>query len=184
MILIDNDDSFTYNLVHAFQVLGQSVEVVRSRTLSVKELFQKAPDLLVVGPGPGKPRDAGISKAVIAESDIPLLGVCLGHQAIGEVFGAKVGRANQPMHGKLSLIHHKGEGIFKGLPSPFPATRYHSLVITELSSELEITAWTEEGEVMGVAHRSRPLYGVQFHPESITTQEGMRLLTNFCERKD
>ena len=184
--MIDNYDSFTYNLVQYLSELGAAVEVVRNDATTAKALLLGRPHGVVISPGPGEPRDAGISLDVVracAEERVPLLGVCLGHQSIGEAFGGRIVRARQVMHGKLSKIEHTGVGVFRGLPSPFEATRYHSLVIDESSCPevLEITARTADREIMGVRHRELPIEGVQFHPESIMTGEGMNLLRNFLE---
>lgn len=184
MILIDNYDSFTYNLVHLLHTLGQEVEVIRNNVLSAEEVLRKQPRRLIIGPGPGIPSKAGISKALIVKTPVPLLGICLGHQAVGEVFGGCVVRATRVMHGKTSLIYHHGQDLFCGLPPCFEATRYHSLIVEELPEELEITAWTQEGEVMGLRHRSKPIFGVQFHPESISTSYGEKILENFCRFKN
>lgn len=181
MILIDNYDSFTYNVVQALQVLGQEIEVIRNDALSVKEVLEKRPRMIVIGPGPGTPSRAGISKELIKKTPVPLLGICLGHQAIGEVFGARVVRAQRAMHGKTSWIHHRGCALFQGVPLPFEAARYHSLILEELPDELEREAWTEEGEIMGLRHKTRPIFGMQFHPESIATRSGLALLKNFVE---
>ncbi|MGE5598522.1 MAG: anthranilate synthase component II [Bacteroidota bacterium] len=180
--LIDNYDSFVYNLAQYFGELGAPVEVYRHDALSVEELAARRPSHLVISPGPGYPRDAGISLAAIAHfaGRIPILGVCLGHQCIGEAFGGRV-IPHRPVHGKTSSIRHRGEGILAGLPDPFSAARYHSLVVEAASmpAELAVTATTEPGLVMAVAHRSMPIYGVQFHPESILTECGRDLLRNF-----
>jgi anthranilate synthase component 2 len=184
ILVIDNYDSFTYNLVQILSTLDENVRVVRNDALTVDAVFAAKPDRLVVSPGPGRPEDAGISCELIRRNEtIPLLGVCLGHQALGAVFGGTVSRAPVLMHGKTSEIAHDGTGLFAGLPSPFTATRYHSLIVERDSvpTELRITATTEDGLVMGLAHRTRPLHGVQFHPESILTPEGERLLKNFVE---
>jgi anthranilate synthase/aminodeoxychorismate synthase-like glutamine amidotransferase len=184
--MIDNYDSFTYNLVQYFGELGETVRVVRNDEVSVEEIASLRPDRIVVSPGPCTPNEAGISLDVIRgfKGRIPILGVCLGHQAIGQAFGGRVVHAKTLMHGKVSGIHHRGEGVFAGLPSPYNATRYHSLAIEREScpAELEITAWTEDGEIMGVRHRSLPVEGVQFHPESILTEHGHALLRNFLAR--
>jgi anthranilate synthase/aminodeoxychorismate synthase-like glutamine amidotransferase len=180
--VIDNYDSFTYNLVQHLGELGAEVRVFRNDTVSVQELAALAPSHVVISPGPGTPDDAGISQHVIREmgSRQPILGVCLGHQCIGQVFGGRVVRAPRLMHGKTSLVHHDGEYLFAGLPVPFEATRYHSLIVEEpLPELLERTAVTEEGELMGLRHRELPIFGVQFHPESILTPDGKRLLRNF-----
>ena len=152
---------------------------MRNDALTTEQLLAKNPKALIIGPGPGTPSAAGITKEIILQANVPILGICLGHQAIGEVFGARLERAPTIMHGKVSPIYHQNDTIFFELPNPFEATRYHSLIIKNLPDILSVSAWTEEGEVMGVAHRERPLYGVQFHPESICTQHGLRLLKNF-----
>ena len=184
ILVLDNYDSFTFNLVQILAAFGRDVEVVRNDALTVDEILAKRPDRIVVSPGPGRPEDAGVSCALIARNtDVPLLGVCLGHQALGAVFGGRVSRAPTLMHGKTSEISHDGRGLFAGLPSPFTATRYHSLVVDRDSvpEVLRVTATTADGIVMGLAHRTRPLAGVQFHPESILTTEGEKLLKNFVE---
>jgi len=181
--MIDNYDSFTYNLVQYFGELGIETKVVRNDEVSVEDIAEMAPSYIVISPGPGRPKDAGISKAVIETfyKKIPILGVCLGHQCIAEVFGGKIGHAPVLMHGKTSEVTHDSDGVFKGLPSPFIATRYHSLVIEPgtMSDELQVTSQTEDGVIMGVRHREFPLVGVQFHPESILTEHGRELLKNF-----
>ena len=181
--LIDNYDSFTYNLVHYLGELGSQVEVVRNDAISVKKLLVNKPKALVLSPGPCTPNEAGITLELIEKAplDMPILGVCLGHQSIGQAFGGKVIRAPQLMHGKMSKITHKGEGIFNKLPSPFIATRYHSLIIERASLPdcLHITAKTKDGLIMGFEHVERPIYGVQFHPESIASEHGHQLLANF-----
>ncbi len=182
--MIDNYDSFTYNLVQYLGELGAEVEVVRHDAESVDSLMERAPDGVVVSPGPGEPSDAGVSIEVVkrfSESGTPVFGVCLGHQAIGVAFGGNIVRAKSIMHGKTSEIEHEELGVFAGLPRPFEATRYHSLVIEPESCPevLEVTARTADGEIMGVRHRERPVEGVQFHPESILTQVGKQLLGNF-----
>jgi anthranilate synthase component 2 len=188
LLMIDNYDSFTYNLVHYFAELGQEVKVVRNDALSVAEVGALNADYIVLSPGPCTPNEAGICLSVLEQlaGKVPVFGVCLGHQSIGQAFGGKVVRAKTIMHGKTSMIYHKGEGAFKGLPSPFEATRYHSLVVEQdsLPDCLEITAWTqnEDGsldEIMGLRHKTLPVEGVQFHPESILTQHGHDLLGNF-----
>jgi anthranilate synthase component 2 len=183
LLMIDNYDSFTYNLVQYLGELGADVDVRRNDAVTLDEIATLAPDGLVVSPGPCTPREAGVSVPAIERfaGTIPILGVCLGHQAIGAAFGGDVVRASRIMHGKTSPIHHAGAGVFRGLPDPFDATRYHSLVIepSTLPAVLERTAWTAEGEIMGVRHRTLPVEGVQFHPESILTLEGKRLLANF-----
>lgn len=188
--MIDNYDSFTYNLVQYFGELGVEVEVRRNDEVDLATVERMAPSRIVVSPGPGTPEEAGISMDLIRRlgGRIPLLGVCLGHQCIGQVFGGRIARARVLMHGKTSMIHHSGAGVFRDLPSPFEATRYHSLVIAPDSVPdcLEVTAWTvdEHGkpdEIMGVRHRELAVEGVQFHPESILTQHGHRMLKNFLE---
>ena len=183
LIMIDNYDSFTYNLVQYLGELGQEVLVYRNDEITVDQLEDKGPDFLVVSPGPCTPNEAGISVEAIARlaGKIPVLGVCLGHQSIGQAFGGRIVHAQQIMHGKTSMIHHQGSGIFAGLANPFQATRYHSLVIekSSLPDCLEITAWTDDGEIMAVHHKDHALDGVQFHPESIVTEHGHDLLKNF-----
>jgi anthranilate synthase component 2 len=183
--MIDNYDSFTFNIVQYFGQLGEEVCVYRNDEITLTQIAELAPQRLVISPGPCSPEEAGISVAAIREfaGKIPILGVCLGHQSIGAAFGGNVVRSATLMHGKTSPIHHDGREIFAGLPSPFNATRYHSLVVERSSFPacLEITAWVEEGEVMGLRHRELPLWGVQFHPESILTEGGMVLLKNFLE---
>ncbi|HYL50138.1 MAG TPA: aminodeoxychorismate/anthranilate synthase component II [Stellaceae bacterium] len=181
-LLIDNYDSFTYNLWHYLGELGAEVVVKRNDTLSVADALALKPQGIVISPGPSDPDRAGICLELIAKAGrIPVLGVCLGHQAIGQAFGGKVVRAKVPMHGKLSAIRHHDSGVFAGLPNPFDATRYHSLIVerASLPASLIITAETEDGIIMGVQHRERPVHGVQFHPESIASQGGHRLLKNF-----
>jgi len=183
IVVIDNYDSFTYNLVQYLGELGQEVRVFRNDRVTPDEIAALGPERIVISPGPCTPAEAGISKAVIARfaGEVPLLGVCLGHQAIAEVFGGRVVRAGRLMHGKTSPIHHDGRGLFSGLPNPFEATRYHSLIAEResLPDVLELTAWTEEGEVMGLRHKEHKVEGVQFHPESILTRVGHDLLRNF-----
>ncbi len=185
LLMIDNYDSFTYNLVQYFAELGAEVEVKRNDEISVAQIAALQPDQIVVSPGPCTPNEAGVSVAAIREfaGKIPILGVCLGHQSIGQAFGGKIVHAKQLMHGKTSLIHHLNNSVFTGLPSPFTATRYHSLVIERatLPECLEITAWTDDGEIMGVRHKTLPVHGVQFHPESILTEHGHAMLKNFLE---
>ena len=183
LLLIDNYDSFTYNLVQYLGELGADVRVFRNDEITVDEIAKLAPDQLVISPGPCTPNEAGISVEAIRTfgGRIPLLGVCLGHQSIGAAYVGRVVRADRLMHGKTSPIHHDGRTLFENLPEPFDATRYHSLLIerSTVPDCLEISAWTDEGEIMGVRHRSWPLHGVQFHPESFLTVEGPRLLENF-----
>ena len=185
ILMIDNYDSFTYNLVQYLGELGENLKVYRNDKITVKEIRKLKPDAIVISPGPGTPQDAGISVDAIRElqGKMPILGVCLGHQAIGYCFGGRIIRAKNLMHGKTSKIHHKGEAIFKGLPNPFEATRYHSLLVDSKNfpKELEILAWTKEKEIMGLRHRRFPIYGVQFHPESIMTKVGKQLLQNFLK---
>lgn len=185
LLMIDNYDSFTYNLVQYFGELGQEVKVIRNDAITVDEIGQMKPDYLVISPGPCAPAQAGISLAAIKEyaGKIPLLGVCLGHQAIGEAFGGKIIHAQQLMHGKTSPVFHKDVGVFRGLPNPITCTRYHSLAIerASLPNCLEITAETEDGEIMGVRHKTLPVEGVQFHPESILTEHGHQMLDNFLK---
>ena len=188
LLMIDNYDSFTYNLVQYFGELGEEVRVVRNDALDVAGIAALGPSRIVISPGPCTPNEAGVSLAVLGElaGQVPILGVCLGHQAIGQAFGGKVVRARTIMHGKTSPIRHRGQGVFAGLPDPFEATRYHSLVVEResLPDCLEITAWTEHAdgsidEIMGLRHRELPVEGVQFHPESILTQHGHAMLRNF-----
>ncbi len=187
VFLLDNYDSFTYNLYQYLAELGASVEVVRNDRISVAEVAVRQPDRIVISPGPCTPAEAGISIELIRTlgDQFPILGVCLGHQAIGEAYGGRVVRAQQLMHGKLSQIQHDQSGVFGGLPpEPFPATRYHSLIIEResLPADLRVNAWTDDGVIMGVRHRTLPVHGVQFHPESIMTTVGKALLQNFLER--
>jgi anthranilate synthase component II len=187
LLMIDNYDSFTYNLVQYLGELGEEVRVVRNDELGVEDIARLAPARIVISPGPCTPNEAGVSLPAIRRfvGKIPILGVCLGHQAIGQAFGGRVVHAKTLMHGKVSPIHHAGKGVFRGLPSPFNATRYHSLAIEREScpAELEITAWTDDGEIMGVRHRSLAVEGVQFHPESILTEHGHALLRNFLTQE-
>ncbi len=186
LLMVDNYDSFTFNLVQYFGELGAEVEVHRNDEITIAEIEAKRPDWLVISPGPCSPAEAGISVEAIRHfaGKLPILGVCLGHQAIGEAFGGKVIRAKQVMHGKTSLIAHTGEGVFKDLPSPFTVIRYHSLAIERASLPdcLEVTAWTDDGEIMGVRHKEYDIEGVQFHPESILSEHGHALLKNFLDR--
>jgi anthranilate synthase component 2 len=185
LLMIDNYDSFTYNIVQYFGELGQEVKVFRNDAITLAEIAALNPDYLVISPGPGTPVQAGISLAAIREfaGRIPLLGVCLGHQAIGEAFGGRVVHARRLMHGKVSPIRHEDIGLFRGLPNPISCTRYHSLAIEResLPAALQITAWTEDGEIMGVRHSTLAVEGVQFHPESILTERGHDMLNNFLE---
>ena len=185
LLMIDNYDSFTYNLVQYLGELGQDVQVYRNDEISLKKVAALKPTYIVISPGPCTPNEAGISVSLIHEfaGKIPLLGVCLGHQSIGQAFGGKIIKAKTLMHGKTSLIHHASKGVFKGLPNPYNATRYHSLVIERetIPDCLEITAWTDDGEIMGVKHKTLAVEGVQFHPESILTEHGHDLLNNFLK---
>ena len=190
IIMIDNYDSFTYNVVQYLSELGAEVEVHRNDEITVEEIEKAAPEKLVISPGPCTPNEAGISMAAISHfaGKLPILGICLGHQSIGQVFGGTVSRAEDVMHGKLSPIHHNGLGVFADLPNPFDATRYHSLIVEKDSIPecLEVTSWTEKDgevhEIMGFRHREFDIEGVQFHPESIMTDEGLNLLRNFLSR--
>jgi len=183
ILVIDNYDSFTFNLVQMLEALGRDVQVRRNDKISIRDIEDLSPSAIVISPGPGRAEKAGITLEVIRRfaQEIPILGVCLGHQAIATAFGGKVVRAPRIMHGKTSAISHDGEGIFEGLPDPFEAVRYHSLIVDRryLPYELVMSAWTEYGEVMGIRHARYPTYGVQFHPESILTREGERMLKNF-----
>jgi anthranilate synthase/aminodeoxychorismate synthase-like glutamine amidotransferase len=183
LAVVDNYDSFVFNLVQALGSMGEEIRVFRNDAIDVHGLKELQPAGLVLSPGPGRPEDAGVTIAAIRElsSTIPTLGVCLGHQAIAAAFGGRVVRAEEPRHGQSSPVEHDGKDLFLGLPSPFLAGRYHSLVAKRdsLPAELRLTAWTGDGVVMGLAHATRPLFGVQFHPESVLTQEGVRLLANF-----
>ena len=186
LLLIDNYDSFTYNLVHYLGELGAEVTVVRNDALDVQAAMGLSPQAIVLSPGPCDPDQAGICLPLTlaaAETRTPLLGVCLGHQTIGQAFGGRVVRAPEIVHGKMGIIHHEGKGLFAGLPSPFEATRYHSLVVDRatLPEVLEVTAWTEDETIMGLRHRDLPIEGVQFHPESIASQHGHRMLRTFLE---
>ena len=192
LLMIDNYDSFTYNLVQYFGELGEQVHVIRNDQLDVDAIAALQPARIVISPGPCTPNEAGVSLEVIERlgARIPILGVCLGHQGIGQAFGGRVIRASRIMHGKTSPVHHRGKGVFAGLPSPFEATRYHSLVVEQgsLPDCLEVTAWTENAdgsmeEIMGLRHRELPIEGVQFHPESILTQHGHALLSHFLGRQ-
>ncbi len=183
LLMLDNYDSFTFNIVQYFAQLGEDVKVVRNDEIRVDDIKGFNPDRIVISPGPCSPEEAGISVAAIREyaGRIPILGVCLGHQSIGAAFGGRIVRSVSLMHGKTSPIHHDGKEIFEGLPNPFNATRYHSLVVERetLPDSLEVTAWVENSEIMGLRHRTLPVWGVQFHPESILTEGGMELLDNY-----
>ena len=186
LLMIDNYDSFTYNLVQYFGELGADVKVYRNDEITVEQIALMKPDQIVVSPGPCSPAEAGISVAAIKAfaGQIPLLGVCLGHQSIGAAFGGRIVHAKRLMHGKVSPVHHLDQGVFKGLPNPLTCTRYHSLAIEResLPDCLEVTAWTDDGEIMGVRHKTLAVEGVQFHPESILTERGHDLLRNFLEQ--
>ena len=186
LLMIDNYDSFTYNIVQYFGELGEEVRTVRNDQITLEQIAAMKPDRICISPGPKAPKDAGISLAILREfkGKLPILGVCLGHQAIGEAFGGNVIRAKQVMHGKTSSIAHIGEGVFTDLPSPFTVIRYHSLAIerSSLPSCLEVTAWTDDGEIMGVRHKDYDIEGVQFHPESILSEHGHALFKNFLTR--
>lgn len=184
IIVIDNYDSFTYNLVQYLGEMGNELRVFRNNRVTLEEIEALKPSQIVISPGPGAPHEAGISEKVVQcfHKTIPILGVCLGHQAIGEVFGGKIVRAPSLMHGKTSPILHDSKTVFKGLPQGFPATRYHSLVVTDVPACLEVSAQTREGVVMGLRHRNYPVEGIQFHPESIMTVVGKQILSNFMER--
>jgi len=183
ILVVDNYDSFTYNLVHYLAELGAETRVVRNDDLTVDEAWALKPEAVLLSPGPCAPDQAGICLSLLtsAPETMPIFGVCLGHQAMGQAFGGEVIRAKALMHGKTSPIEHTGQSVFRGLPSPFTATRYHSLAVRRdsLPDVLEVTAWTADGEIMGLAHRTRPIHGVQFHPESIATEHGHDLLANF-----
>ncbi|TFV94904.1 aminodeoxychorismate/anthranilate synthase component II [Oxalobacteraceae bacterium OM1] len=185
LLMIDNYDSFTYNLVQYFGELGEDVVTVRNDEIALNEIAALHPERICISPGPCTPNEAGVSVPLLKEfaGKLPILGVCLGHQAIGAAFGGKVIRAKQVMHGKTSLVHHTGTGVFEGLPSPFTVIRYHSLAIEResLPDCLEVTAWTDDGEIMGVRHKDFPIEGVQFHPESILSEHGHDLLKNFLK---
>jgi anthranilate synthase component 2 len=185
ILVIDNYDSFTYNLVHYLNELGAATRVVRNDAITAADAIASRPEAVLLSPGPCTPNEAGVCLELIARApaDLPILGVCLGHQAIGQAYGGEVIRAKTLMHGKTSPIHHKGEGLFAGLPDGFTATRYHSLSVAResLPDVFEILAWTDDGEVMGMRHRDRPVFGVQFHPESIATEGGHHLLGNFLD---
>lgn len=186
LLIIDNYDSFTFNLSHYLQRLGAEVMIHRHDAVTVEEIWELAPQAIVLSPGPCTPQQAGICLELVAAvcgRGIPLLGVCLGHQVIAEAFGGRIMRAHAPVHGKMSTITHDGRGLFRSVPSPFRAVRYHSLMVdpASLPRALEVTAWSEDGVIMGVQHREQPLYGVQFHPESVASQHGHALLSNFLK---
>jgi anthranilate synthase component 2 len=185
ILVIDNYDSFTYNLVHYLNELGAETRVVRNDDLTVEDALALKPDAVLLSPGPCTPNEAGICLDLLrnAPEDLPIFGVCLGHQAMGQAFGGEVVRAKTLMHGKTSPIHHEGKSVFAGLDDPFTAARYHSLAVKRetLPDVLEVTAWTEDGEIMGLSHKTRPIHGVQFHPESIATEGGHDLLANFLD---
>ncbi|MCZ8087158.1 MAG: anthranilate synthase component II [Brevundimonas sp.] len=185
ILVVDNYDSFTYNLVHYLAELGAETHVIRNDDLTAAEALALRPEALLLSPGPCTPNEAGICLDLIrnAPEDLPILGVCLGHQAIGQAFGGNVIRAKALMHGKTSPIHHEGESLFRSLPSPFTATRYHSLAVRRetLPNTLKVTAWTADDEIMGLMHHARPIHGVQFHPESIATEHGHAMLANFLD---
>lgn len=185
VLVIDNYDSFTYNLVQYLGELGEPVSVRRNDEITVADAGRMNPVAVVLSPGPGTPDDAGICKDLLRQlgPTLPMLGVCLGHQSLGEAYGGTVRRASQVMHGKVSRVHHGQGSVFRGIPSPFAATRYHSLVVDRdgLPADLEITAWTDDGTIMGLRHRTHPLAGVQFHPEAILTEHGHQLLRNFID---
>ena len=188
ILVIDNYDSFVWNLVQALRVLGHEARVERHDALTVEEALALEPERVVVSPGPRAPREAGISTALVraaGERGVPVLGVCLGHQCVGEAFGGKVVRARRPLHGRASLVRHDGRGVYAGLPSPFQAARYHSLAVStrRLPRALEPVAWADDGTLMGLRHRDLPVEGVQFHPESYLTEHGLRLLENFAGRR-
>ena len=187
ILVVDHYDSFVYNLVQLVEGLGARTEVVRSDAETAEEMLARRPEAVILSPGPGRPDDAGcfVELARALDGDVPLLGVCLGHQALGEALGGRIDRGPVPVHGKASAVHHDGAGILAGVPSPFQAGRYHSLVVAAdaLPDELEVTAWTDDGVVMAVQHRSLPRFGVQFHPESILTPEGPRIIENFLSRR-
>ena len=185
ILVIDNYDSFTYNLVQYLGELGQHLRVYRNDKINIAQIKKIKPDRIVISPGPGRPEDAGISCQVIRDlgAKIPILGVCLGHQCLGFVWGAKIIQASRLMHGKTSMIYHNRRDIFKGIPNPFEATRYHSLIVSNnnLPSVLQIVAWTKDGQIMGLKHKALPIWGVQFHPESILTRVGKDILKNFLK---
>ncbi len=185
ILMIDNYDSFTYNLVHYFGELNEEVRTVRNDKITIEDIISLNPDMIVISPGPCTPRQAGISVNVIKELSCrkPIMGICLGHQSIAEAFGGRIVRADRLVHGKTSQIYHNGTGIFKDIPNPFEATRYHSLIIdrASLPEQLEVTAWTDEDEIMGIKHKELAVQGVQFHPESVLTKHGRDILSNFLK---
>ena len=185
ILVIDNYDSFTYNLVHYLNELGAETHVVRNDAITVREALGMRPQGVLLSPGPKTPNEAGVCLPLLeaAPADLPIFGVCLGHQSIGQAYGGEVIHAKALMHGKTSPIHHNGKGVFAGLKTPFTATRYHSLAVRkeDLPPALEVTAWTDDGEIMGLSHKTRPIHGVQFHPESIATEGGHDLLANFLD---
>ena len=185
ILLLDNYDSFTYNLMQGLaEISGVPIEVVRNDVATTEELLARRPQAVVISPGPGVPQDAGVSMDLIeGAAELPLLGICLGHQALAAVHGGRIIRGRVPVHGKTSALHHAGVGLFEGVPDPFEATRYHSLELDResLPSSLELTAWTDDGVVMGIAHRDRPHFGLQFHPESYLCRKGMKILARFVE---
>jgi anthranilate synthase/aminodeoxychorismate synthase-like glutamine amidotransferase len=186
ILLIDNYDSFTYNLVQALGTLGVEIRVARNDALEVDQIRTVGPDGIIISPGPGRPRNAGISRDVIGAfaGEVPILGVCLGHQCIAERYGSRIVEARRIVHGKASTIHHDGRGVFRGIPTPLVAARYHSLAVdpSSVPDSLEVCAWAEDGEIMGIRHRTLPVEGVQFHPESFLTRQGSRVLANFIGR--
>lgn len=185
ILMIDNYDSFTYNLVHYFGELNEEVKTVRNDKITIEDIISLNPDIIVISPGPCTPKQAGISVNVVQELSRkkPIMGICLGHQSIAEAFGGRIVRADRLVHGKTSRIYHNGTGIFKDIPNPFEATRYHSLIIdrASLPEQLEITAWTDEDEIMGIKHKELAVEGVQFHPESVLTKHGKDILSNFLK---
>jgi len=189
ILMIDNYDSFTYNIVQYLYELGQDVVVKRNDEVTIEEIVSLAPDHIVISPGPCTPNEAGISMQIVSvfSDKVPILGICLGHQSIGQVFGSRIVQAREVMHGKTSEIHHTGDGVFANIPSPFTATRYHSLIVDEVPDSMEMTAWTmkdgEKDEIMGLRHKTLSVEGVQFHPESVLTEHGHALLANFIQQQ-
>lgn len=185
MLIIDNYDSFTYNLVEYFKILKQQVKVARNDAITISEIIDLDPETIVISPGPCTPKEAGISKKIVRElkADYPILGICLGHQAIAETFGAEIIKAIEPVHGKISEVFHDGKGLFEDLDIPLKVTRYHSLIVNKsnLPAELEISAQSEQGEIMGIRHKNYLVAGVQFHPEAVLTEQGLKLLNNFLK---